>query len=166
MQLVAKGTGKDRTFWNVKKVNPLVDSPALELSALIKESRVNAMVDQTYIGSDVEFSRERLTKLENPAMPEDPLDSMPLRMKVEPILTKWTPSRLACEQGKASKDDGFKVTIPYSYSSAKAQRHGTRFPSVDKLHRERIELKEKTEDKDRRRPWRVSSTRRAPSRGH
>ena len=106
MQLVAKGTGKDRTFWNVKKVNPLVDSPALELSALIKESRVNAMVDQTYIGSDVEFSRERLTKLENPAMPEDPLDSMPLRMKVEPILTKWTPSRLACEQGKASKDDG------------------------------------------------------------
>ena len=39
-----------------------------------------------------------------------------------------------------------KGGIPFSYSSAKAQRAGTRFPSVEKLHVDKIIAKEKSQD--------------------
>jgi uncharacterized small protein (DUF1192 family) len=156
--------GTERRNWNIKKINPLekqAPRPAVGLSEDRKTSRVSAALGSTYTIRDIDFSSQKLSKLEqqNYTATFDEggakIKAMPSRMKPDPVLTAWVPSIQACEQtssnngagGGGAGNESVCPGIPYSYSSSKAQRAGTRFPSVEKLHIDRLLEKEKKQDK-------------------
>lgn len=69
-------SSSDRRYWEVKRVNPLVDKEAIQISQLKTRTRISRTVANTYEQGDVEFSDGRLRKL-NPWAPPFARSSTP-----------------------------------------------------------------------------------------
>eukprot|EP00616_Rhizochromulina_sp_CCMP1243_P002724 CAMPEP_0118990132 /NCGR_PEP_ID=MMETSP1173-20130426/49318_1 /TAXON_ID=1034831 /ORGANISM="Rhizochromulina marina cf, Strain CCMP1243" /LENGTH=108 /DNA_ID=CAMNT_0006941169 /DNA_START=6 /DNA_END=328 /DNA_ORIENTATION=+ len=65
----ALGSSTDRRYWEVKRVNPLADKEAIQISELKTKTRISRAVAQTYEFGDVQFSEDRLKKLDPWAPP-------------------------------------------------------------------------------------------------
>ena len=117
----AESKANDQRFWDVKKINPRA-APKSKTSS----SRDQAMI--TSEAGKVSAANRMFDRLseENRVLGIAPREKIkPPRMNLEPAA---------------------KGSIPFSYSSVKSQKSGSRFPSVDKFYKMQVEQDEQAMD--------------------
>ena len=126
LKIDKKVNENDNRFWEIKKMNPRAN-----LNFSSSDSRNSSMVQA--LGGKVSAANRRFDKLneENKVLGIAPREKCrPARMNSVPII-------------EGEQKDG----VLYGYSSVKSQKRGSRFPSVEKFHKEGVHKEEMGLDK-------------------
>ena len=126
-----KKDNKDSRFWDIKKMNPR-EEPHFKSSS----SRNSAMV--AALGGKVSAANRMFDKLNE----ENKVLGIAPREKVRPARMNCVPTGREGDEG-----DGSDAKGPFSYSSQKSISKGSRFPSVEKFHKESVHSEELALDK-------------------